>query len=156
MYARKAVIIGIIAGIAVFFLLLTAAAATRFSRATSRVQPTIMMIYPEFANTPFPETALEQPAIPANATVNGQMAGQQVFSMGQWVQVTGTEGVGLRLRTEAGIESAIILVALDNELFEVRGGPVDLEAGRWWFLVNPYDASQAGWADDRYLREVEN
>jgi len=155
-HERKAIIIGTAAGVAVFLLLVMIAAATRFSRATSPVQPTIVMIYPEFVNTPIPVTDVEAPAFPANGTDNGQMAGQQVFSMGQWVQVTGTEGLGLRLRTEAGIEATIVLVALDNELFEVRGGPVDLDTGRWWFLVNPYDASQAGWADDRYLREVEN
>jgi len=149
---RRHIYIGIAAGILLAFILTFGLGLTRFGRSESDVQPTIVMIYPDFVETSSPDEYEAETAGQREPTVDADAeGGQRQFSTGDWVQVAGTGGDGLNLRNEAGIESAVVLVALENEIFEVRGGPVNLGDVRWWFLVNPYDEAQAGWADDRFL-----
>ena len=76
--------------------------------------------------------------------------------MGDLVQVQGTQGDGLRLRTGAGLDAEIRLVALESEVFEVQDGPVEADGYMWWFLVNPYDSSMRGWGVANYLRTADD
>lgn len=152
---RKTLLIGGAVGVVLALLAILITAVTRFSRPAPRPQPTIVMIYPEFV-TEEPAVLEEEPqTLAAPEEEEAVPQGQQTFFVGQWVQVANTDDVGLRLRNQAGTESAVVLVALENEVFEVRGGPEDVDTSRWWFLVNPYDSSQSGWADDRYLQPVD-
>lgn len=77
------------------------------------------------------------------------------LSVGDLVEIRGTEGDGLRLREGAGLDAAVRLVALENEVFELQDGPVQADNYTWWFLVNPYDNSQRGWGVSNYLRSTE-
>jgi len=152
---RRHLLIGGLIGVAVAVILTIVLGSTRFTRAGGDVQPTIIMIMPDFTETPVPtQLAVDAPG-EEEPDQESRQDGQQSFPLGQWVQVTGTEGVGLNLRNQAGLDSPVVLVALDNEIFEVRGGPVDLADVRWWYLVNPYDDAQSGWADDRFLETVD-
>jgi hypothetical protein len=72
------------------------------------------------------------------------------------VAVFGTGGDGLRIRNQPGLSMMISFVALENEVFEITGGPIDIDGYRWWFLVNPYDESKSGWAASNFLRSVES
>lgn len=74
---------------------------------------------------------------------------------GQLVQVSGTEGEGLRLRSAPGLSAGVNLVALESEVFEVRGGPQEADGYAWFYLVNPFSASENGWAVATYLRPLD-
>jgi hypothetical protein len=73
-------------------------------------------------------------------------------SNGMLVEVVGTGTDGLRLRAAPGLQSATNLVAVENEVFEVRDGPTEVDGRTWWYLVNPYDNSKYGWGVEEYLQ----
>lgn len=75
---------------------------------------------------------------------------------GQLVQVSGTEGEGLRLRSAPGLSAAVNLVALESEVFEVRGGPQEADGYVWFYLVNPFSSSETGWAVASFLRPLDS
>lgn len=67
------------------------------------------------------------------------------------VQITGTGGDGLRLRMEPGLESEILFLGNESEVFRVQEGPVEVEGFTWWFLVSPDNDDRQGWAVADYL-----
>ena len=74
-----------------------------------------------------------------------------VIGMNAYVQVTGTEGLGLRMRAEPGTSAAINFLAADEEVFKVIGGPVTQDGYTWWQLEAPLDQKRSGWAAENYL-----
>jgi hypothetical protein len=81
-----------------------------------------------------------------------QEPGTGRIDVGLIVEVYGTEGDGLRLRTNPGTAGAIQLLADESEVFAVQDGPVEADGRTWFYLVSPSDASRAGWAVSDYLR----
>jgi len=77
-----------------------------------------------------------------------------MIGVGSTVQIFGTEGSGLNIRSEAGLTGTVRFVALDSEIFEVRDGPQEVNDITWWFLVTPLDESRNGWAAANYLSLV--
>lgn len=77
-----------------------------------------------------------------------------MIGVGSTVQITGTEGSGLNIRSGAGLTSSVNFVALDSEIFEVRDGPQVINDITWWYLVTPLDESRNGWAAADYLSLV--
>jgi hypothetical protein len=71
--------------------------------------------------------------------------------VGAYVQITGTEGHGLNLHQNPGVESSIVTVAMDDEVFEVVEGPQTIDDYVWWYLRSSYDSNRAGWAASNYL-----
>ena len=71
------------------------------------------------------------------------------------VQITGTGGDGLRLRAEPGLESEILFLGNESEVFLVQEGPEEVDAFTWWFLVSPENGDRHGWAVAEYLTVVE-
>ncbi len=86
--------------------------------------------------TPTPEVIL--------SVING-------VSVGAYVQITGTEGHGLNLHQSPGVDSSIVTVAMDDEVFEVVEGPQTIDNYVWWYLRSSYDSNRAGWAASNYL-----
>jgi heme/copper-type cytochrome/quinol oxidase subunit 2 len=76
------------------------------------------------------------------------------FNVGDFVQVTGTSGEGLRLRSEPGISFSVNFIGMDAEVFEVIDGPIESDGFVWWYLEAPYDKTRNGWSVDEYLQEV--
>ena len=109
--------------------------------------------YPSDTPTATP-TATPSTTPEASPTATPPAAGS--FQMGDLVQVQGTQGDGLRLRTAANLNAEIRLVALESEVFEVQDGPVEADGYMWWFLVNPYDSSMRGWGVANYLRAADD
>lgn len=72
-------------------------------------------------------------------------------SVGAYVQITGTEGHGLNLHQNPGVDSPVVTVAMDNEVFEVVEGPQTVDDYVWWYLRSSYDSNRAGWAASNYL-----
>jgi hypothetical protein len=78
-----------------------------------------------------------------------------VIGIGAYVQVTGTNGAGLRMRSEPNLESEINFTALDAEVFLVIDGPEEADGYTWWHLEAPYDQTRNGWSVGDYLTPIE-
>jgi hypothetical protein len=76
--------------------------------------------------------------------------------LGAFVQVTGTGGDGLRMRSKPGLDGEILFLGLEDEVFRVDGGPQEADGFIWWLLVAPYDETIQGWAVSNYLEIVQN
>jgi hypothetical protein len=99
---------------------------------------------PLFTATPTPDPLAQfTPTIPAN-----------YIAVGSYVQITGTGGDGLRIRSTPGLAGQFLFLGEDSEVFKVEDGPKDLDGYIWWYIVAPYDTSRAGWAAANFLSVV--
>lgn len=98
--------------------------------------------------TPTLPRALETPTPTPPPSIGG-------ISVGSYVQITGTDGQGLRLRSGPGIDNPPRLLGMDSELFLVKDGPRPADDFIWWYLEAPYDPQRSGWAAANYLTVVE-
>lgn len=73
------------------------------------------------------------------------------ISIGSYVEISGTGGVGLKMRLDPGKDSTPQFIAMENEVFEVKDGPRLSDDITWWLLVAPYDINRKGWAAGQYL-----
>jgi len=99
------------------------------------------------------------PLIPPTATISllpvpTATALPNTIAVGGYVMITGTEGQGLRLRKEPGLQSELLFLGNDSEVFKVKDGPVQANDRTWWYLEAPYDISRTGWAASDYLTVV--
>ena len=78
------------------------------------------------------------------------------ISIGDYVQVSGTGGDGLRLHDSAGVSSKVSYIAIDTEVFSVKEGPVEADGYVWWLIQDPYTQKAAGWGVSNYLVVVQN
>ena len=76
------------------------------------------------------------------------------IGIGAYVQISGTEGEGLRIRSIAGLTGDTVFFGGESEVFLVRDGPQTADGYTWWYLVAPYDESRAGWAAAEFLAVV--
>lgn len=147
---------GILLGAIGFFCLLTMIALTWFGFSASPLgsgfgfAPADLTMIPAatstsiFTRTPTPDPQqLGTPTLPADAIV-----------IGSYVQITGTGGDGLRLRSAPGLASDQLFLGEDAEVFQVRDGPQDANGYTWWYIVAPYDETRAGWAAANFLAVV--
>lgn len=72
-------------------------------------------------------------------------------SVGKYVKIEGTDGVGLRIRRDAGTSTEVVFLANESEVFTVIGGPIERDDLLWWQLSAPYDETRTGWAAADYL-----
>lgn len=77
-----------------------------------------------------------------------------MIGVGSSVQIFGTEGSGLNIREQPGLNNPVRFVALDSEVFEVRGGPEVVNDITWWYLATTLDEERSGWAAANYLSLV--
>lgn len=76
------------------------------------------------------------------------------IAIGSYVQITGTDGEGLRIRSEPGLNGNPDFLGFDSEVFIVRDGPREVDGYIWWYLVAPYDETRAGWAASDFLTYI--
>ena len=76
------------------------------------------------------------------------------IALGNYVQISGTNGEGLRIRSEPGLNSNPEFLGFDSEVFIVQDGPRSVDGYVWWYLVAPYDQSRAGWAAADFLTYI--
>ncbi|MBT3323380.1 MAG: hypothetical protein HN392_13930 [Anaerolineae bacterium] len=74
--------------------------------------------------------------------------------LGTYVQISGTDGEGLRLRGVPGLQGEHLFLGFDTELFQVIDGPQESDGYIWWYLLAPYDATRVGWAAADFLVSV--
>jgi hypothetical protein len=108
--------------------------------------PTETPIAPVFTPTPIttPTPTQQEPVQGGN------------IAIGNYVQVSGTGGEGLRLHQNASISSDVRYIAIEAEVFVVKDGPVDADGYTWWLLQDPYSEDAAGWGAANYLVVVQN
>lgn len=108
--------------------------------------------------------AAATPTGPASSTLLGALSTATVIptpppgviAIGAYVQVVGTEGTGLRLRDQPGLNGQVLLLGSEAEVFRVEDGPRDVDGYTWWYLVGPFDEQRRGWAVVNYLQVVQN
>jgi hypothetical protein len=108
--------------------------------------PTATAIAPAQSPTPSTTPVSSQQAPPPGGDI----------AIGNYVQVNGTGGSGLRLHKSAGVASEAQYVAIDSEVFMVKDGPIEADGYVWWFLQDPYTENAAGWGVSNYLVVVKN
>ena len=108
--------------------------------------PADVTIIPPSTLTPSPAPT-PTPAGTASAA-NGQIG------IGAYVQITGTEGAGLRIRSAPGLTSDTVFRGEEAETFKITDGPQQADGYTWWHLVAPYDETRAGWAAADFLAVV--
>ena len=91
-------------------------------------------------------TATIDPLLAVTPTVPAGSLG-----LGVYVQVSGTQGEGLRIRSAPGLSAQPVLLGYDAEVFRIDAGPETADGIVWWYLVAPYDVNRAGWAAAQYL-----
>lgn len=77
-------------------------------------------------------------------------------SVGALVQISGTGGTGLRIRTDPNLQGQVKFLGLEAEVFQVKDGPRQADGYSWWFLEAPYDTTLNGWAVGDFLQVIQN
>ena len=72
-----------------------------------------------------------------------------------FVQISGTEGEGLRLRENPTLGASVAYVGLEGEIFSVIGGPVEGDGYLWWQLEAPLNQTRQGWAVSNFLKPAQ-
>jgi hypothetical protein len=146
----------VIAGTLIIVLLLTAIAFAYFyflpNPEVKTIDPTaiIFVIDGPTATIP-PPTATTVP----DATETPTIVTDTEIKIGSLVQIFGTGGEGLNLRTDPSTSAGIQFLGYDLELFEVVDGPIQAEGYWWWFLQTPVEHTRSGWAVENYLEIIE-
>jgi hypothetical protein len=76
------------------------------------------------------------------------------YAVGVYVQISGTEGQGLHLRAQPGLNNAALFLGYDAEVYKITDGPVQANGYTWWYLTAPYDQARSGWAVQDYLSVI--
>jgi hypothetical protein len=104
-------------------------------------------------------TIIAPPTATVNPTSTGIPSGTITppagqIGIGSYVQISGTQGSGLRIRSAPGLNSDTVFRGEESETFQVKDGPQQADGHTWWYLVAPYDNTRAGWAAADFLAVV--
>ena len=94
-------------------------------------------------------TPTHDPALGTATPLPGEMA------LYVYVQIGGTDGEGLRLRSLPGLGGEPLFLGFDTEIFQISEGPEQADGYTWWYLIAPYDETRAGWAAADFLEPIE-
>ena len=140
----------VILGAIIFAGLLLLITATSIGFTTPRQNSTVgftladLTVIPASTSTSSaPPTATIDPFAPS-PTPTG-------LAVGNYAQITGTEGQGLRIRAAPGLDGEFVFLGYDSEVFIIKDGPQTLDGYTWWYLAAPYDETRAGWAAADFL-----
>ncbi len=78
-----------------------------------------------------------------------------VIAVSRYVKVIGTQGLGLRMRAEAGTSGEVNFLAMDDEAFKIIDGPIAKDGYTWWHCEALLDKTRSGWAAEDYLQVLE-
>ena len=111
-----------------------------------------LTIIPPPTSTPRYVAPTLTPLPPVPAASSTPLPG--AFALGVYVQISGTEGQGLHLRAQPGLDSSPLDLGSDSEVFQITGGPTQADGYTWWYLTAPYDQTRSGWAVQDYLSVI--
>lgn len=100
-----------------------------------------------------PSTATTSPA-PTPTPAGTPSAASTDLGIGAYVQIQGTEGAGLRIRSAPGLNTDTVFRGEEAETFQVTDGPQQADGYTWWKVVAPYDETRTGWAAADFLAVV--
>jgi hypothetical protein len=143
----------VILGAIVFAGLLTLLTATSIGLTNTHQSQTIGFAPADLTMIPAPTVTSNAPATPTidpfapSPTPTG-------LALGNYAQISGTEGQGLRIRATPGLDGEFVFLGYDSEVFLVKDGPKTVDGYVWWYLVAPYDDTRAGWAASDFLTYI--
>jgi hypothetical protein len=115
----------------------------------------ILSVIEASTQTPLAPIATPTPAVsPTTSQQEPPPSGD--IAVGDYVQVSGTGGDGLRLHKSAGVSSGVQYIALEAEVFLVKDGPIEADGYAWWYLQDPYTENAVGWGAANYLAVVQS
>jgi hypothetical protein len=144
----------VIIGIALFAAILLVVTLIYIGWTSPRVSPEVgfapadLTIIPAPTHTP---NATLLPPVDLNATPT---LIPNTIGITAFVQISGTDGEGVRVRAAPGLTSDVVFYAEESEVFVVRDGPQTADNYTWWYLVTPYDNTRAGWTVADFLAVV--
>jgi hypothetical protein len=114
---------------------------------------------PEVGFAPADLTMIPAPTHTPNVTITPTVdpllvtptVSNNTIGIGGYVQISGTDGDGLRIRSLAGLTGETVFRGEESEVFVVREGPQTADGYTWWYVVAPYDETRAGWAAADFL-----
>jgi len=108
------------------------------------------------APTSTPRGLAPTPSLPPPAPLSTPTLQPGMFGVGVYVQITGTEGQGLRLRAGPNLSAQPLFLGYDSEVYQVVDGPAEADGHTWWKLTAPYDINRTGWAVQDYLTVIQS
>ncbi len=90
-----------------------------------------------------------------SATPTLEIENPKGIAINAYIKISQTGGSGLRIRTQPGTSSAVLFLAMDEEVFRIIGGPQEKDDLIWWQVQAPYDSTRSGWAAADYLEKIE-
>lgn len=153
MVINKRVILGagVVAAILVFYAILGLNGYT-YQKSISGQATAFMTVFPASG---IPTVDVASVFITPTMTIDPNIGDLAGIAVGTYVQITGTENVGLRIHEEAGVDSDVVFIANESEAFQVIGGPVEKDSIIWWQLTTPYDDTRQGWAAADFLTLIQ-
>ena len=118
--------------------------------AASPGQTARLTVIPAPTATPTPRATPTPPAATATPVAPPPPAAGAI-TVGAYVQIRGTGGDGLRLRSRPGLDAPVLALANEEEAFLVAEGPHSADGYTWWRLEAPDGAPRGGWAVANYL-----
>ncbi len=131
--------------------------ARRPTQASQPTAPPVITVLPAPSASPIAASATpEFTSIPTSPTAPQEIPTPTGgIRVGDLVQVVGTGVEGLNVRAGPGVDQAVILLALDSEVFRVNDGPRETSGFVWWSLTDLLDPARGGWAVENYLQVVQ-
>lgn len=146
---NKWVILGAL-GLAALLTLIT---AISIGLTTARQNAEIGFAPADLTVIPAPTSTSSAPPTP---TIDpfAPIAAPTGIAIGNYVQIAGTNGEGLRIRSDPGLNGNFEFLGYDSEVFIVQDGPSEVDGFVWWYLVAPYDETRNGWAAADFLSYI--
>lgn len=106
---------------------------------------------------PAPTVTLFFPTLmPTDTAPPPSDSGSDPLYVGAFIQIHGTGELGLRIRSTPSLNSEVLYLGIETEVFQIMEGPVYADDYTWWRLLNPYNQEIEGWAVSNYLRLIQN
>ncbi len=119
-----------------------------------RFSPDVGFAPADLTMIPAPTHTPNVTAVPTNDPLATPTLDPTSVNLEGYVQITGTEGEGLRIRSAPGLNSETVFRGEEAEVFVVKDGPQSADGYTWWYLVAPYDETRAGWAASEFLAVI--
>ncbi|MEP7135155.1 MAG: SH3 domain-containing protein [Chloroflexota bacterium] len=144
----------VILGAILFAGLLTLLTAMSIGLTTPLQTSTIGFAPADLTMIPAPTSTSNAPATPTIDPFAPSPTPTGGLALGNYAQITGTDGQGLRIRSKPGLDGEFVFLGYDSEVFLVKDGPQTVDGYVWWYLVAPYDDTRAGWAASDFLTYI--
>lgn len=150
LYLNRWVIIGMlsVAGILLIITLIV------IGWTSPRFSPDVGFAPADLTMIPVPTHTPNVTVVPTNDPLITPTLDPISINLNGYVQITGTEGEGLRIRLAPGLNTETVFRGEEAEVFVVQDGPQSADGHTWWYLVTPYDETRAGWAAADFLAVI--